>query len=151
MQEEYTESGQYAKQALRVFRAIGDEEQQPFPLRMMAYSALHKGDLEQARALCIESLKGNRELGHTTGVIACLVTMADIELANDNPVVAARLYTLIESHLQINSLTLIEPDAKSLDYLKSAIQKLSKKKSIIDARAEGGKMTLEEAFVEYLK
>jgi predicted ATPase/transcriptional regulator with XRE-family HTH domain len=151
LQEEYAESGQYAKQALRVFQAIGDEEQQPFPLRMMAYSALHEGDLEQARALCIESLKANRELGHTTGVIACLVTMADIELANDNPVAAARLCTLIESQLQMNSLTLIEPDAKSLNYLKSAIRKLSKKKSIMDAQVEGGKMTLEAAAAEYLK
>jgi tetratricopeptide (TPR) repeat protein len=151
LQEEYAESGQYAKQALRVFQAIGDEEQQPFPLRMMAYSALHEGDLERARALCIESLKGNREMGHTTGVIACLVTMADIELANDNPAVTAKLCALVESLLQINSLTLMEPDTKSLEYLKSAIQKQSKKKSISDAQTEGGRMTLEEALAEYLK
>ncbi len=118
---------------------------------MMAYSAIHEGDLERARALCIESLKSNRELGHTTGVIACLVTMADIELADDNPVGTARLCALIESQLQINSLTLMEPDVKSLEYLKSAIQKQSKKKSIMDAQTEGGKMTLEEAFAEYLK
>jgi len=151
LHEDYAESGRYAKQALRVFQVIGDDEQQPFPLRMMAYSALHEGDLERARALCIESLKGNRELGHTTGVIACLVTMADIELANDNPAVTARLCALVESQLQINSLTLMEPDAKSLDYLKSAIQRQSKKKSIIGAQAEGGKMAIEEALAAYLK
>jgi predicted ATPase/Tfp pilus assembly protein PilF len=150
LQEEYVESGQYAKRALRIFRSIGDEEQQPFPLRMMACSALHEGDLERARALCIESLKSNRELGHVTGVLACLVTMADIELANDRPAVAAKLCALVEAQLQINSWTLMEPDAKSLEYLKDAIQKQSKKKSILEAQAEGRKLTLEEALADYV-
>ena len=150
LQEDYAKSGQYAKQALRIFQAIGDEEQQPFPLRMMAYAALHEGDLQQARALCIESIKGNRELGHLTGVIAGLVTIADIELANDHPDVTTKLCALIEYQLQSNSLTLLEPDAKSLEYLQSAIQKQLKKKSILDAQAEGRKMTVEEALAEYL-
>jgi predicted ATPase/transcriptional regulator with XRE-family HTH domain len=149
LQEEYTASGQYAKQALRVFRDIGDEEQQPFPLRMMAYAALHAGDLERARALCIESLKANRELGHDSGVLACAVTMADIELANDNPAVTAKLCALVESQLQLNSLTLLAPDAKSLEYLKSVIQKQSRKKPIMDAQTEGRNMTLEAALAQY--
>jgi predicted ATPase/transcriptional regulator with XRE-family HTH domain len=150
LQEEYAASGQYAKQALRVFRAIGNEEQQPFALRMMAYAALHEGDLERARALCLESLKGNYELGHTTGVLACLVTMADIELANDHPAVTAKLCALVESQLATHSLILMEPDAKSLGYLQDSIQKQSKKKSILDAQEQGRKLTLAEALVEYI-
>ena len=150
LQEEYAESGQYARQALRVFRAIGNEEQQPFPLRMMAYAALHEGDLERARALCLESLKGNYELGHTTGMLACLVTMADIELANDHPAVTAKLCALVESQLEANSLTLLEPDVKSLEYLQDAIKEQSKKKSIQDAQEQGTKITLAEALAEYI-
>jgi tetratricopeptide (TPR) repeat protein len=150
LQEEYAQSGQYAKQALRVFRAIGNEEQQPFPLRMMAYAALHEGDLERARALCLESLKGNYELGHTTGVLACLVTMADIELANDHPTVTAKLCALVESQLATHSLTLMEPDAKLLAYLQDVIQKQSKKKSIQDAQEHGRNLTLAEVLAEYI-
>ena len=150
LQEEYVESGQYAKQALRVFRAIGNEEQQPFPLRMMAYAALHEGDLERARALCLESLKANYELGHVTGVLACLVTMADIELANDHPVVTAKLCAVVESQLEANSLALLEPDAKSLEYLQDAIEEQSRKKSILAAQEQGRKITLAEALAEYI-
>ncbi|HAV76857.1 MAG TPA: hypothetical protein DCX53_05825, partial [Anaerolineae bacterium] len=60
-------SGEYADSALRLFRMIGSDYQQPFPLRMLAYSALQNGDIESAQFYIKESLNGNIEIDHKIG------------------------------------------------------------------------------------
>jgi predicted ATPase len=113
--EDYPASGRYAESALATFQGIGNEYQQPFPLRMMAYSALYAGDVERARTLCIESLKGNHALGHKTGVLACLLTLADIELAQADLTDSAELYAFVKRQLQAEESTLLESDEFALN------------------------------------
>lgn len=52
----------YAEEALSIFQLIGDETQQPFPLRLMGYAAVHAGNLVRAQVLMRESLIGNINL-----------------------------------------------------------------------------------------
>jgi predicted ATPase len=115
--EDYPASGKYAESALAAFQAIGNEYQQPFPLRMMAYSALYATDLEKARTLCIESLKGNHALGHKTGVLACLLLMANIEAAKGNLIGSADLYAFIKRQLHAETSFMLESDSFSLQRL----------------------------------
>ncbi len=112
--EDYPASGRYAESAFATFQGIGNEYQQPFPLRMMAYSALYAGNMERARTLCIESLKGNHALGHKTGVLACLLTLADIELAQADLTSSAELYAFVKRQLQAEESTLLESDEFAL-------------------------------------
>ena len=115
--EDYQASGNYAESALSVFRRIGNEYQQPFPLRMMAYAALHTHDIKHARALCIESLQGNQKIGHTAGMLACLLAFAEIELVSQNTSQAARLFVFVKTRLDKDSLHLMEPDVAAMKRL----------------------------------
>ncbi len=121
--EDYPACGEYARAAHAVFQAIGNEYQQPFPLRMMAYAAMHERDLTHARTLCIESLKGNHKLEHKTGILACLVCLALIEYEDKNFFSAEKILSVIEQETGNVPLSLMEPDAKAYTRLKESINK----------------------------
>jgi len=119
MLEDFQASGQHAEAALSIFQAIGNDYQQPFPQRMIAYCALHENNLPRARSFCVESLRGNHKLGHTTGVLACLLALAAIEMAAGNEPQAASLFGYVRTQLEQQSLQLMEPD-------RAVLQKLEK-------------------------
>jgi predicted ATPase len=126
LKENYLASGHAAEKAFALFQVIGDEVQQPFPLRMMGYSAIHAGNLIRARALIIESLRGNRDLGHIIGQLACLVALGTCESAEGNLERAMSLATLVDHYLHSESQALMEPDTVALNHLfTTANEKLS--------------------------
>jgi len=115
--EEYQASGQYAEAALSVFQIIGNEYQQPFPQRMIAYAALHENNISRARSFCADSLRGNLKLGHTTGVLACLLAFAEIEIKVGNEELAGRLYGHVKNQQEKETVQLMEPDVVVLKKL----------------------------------
>ena len=117
LKEDYSASGHAAEKSFIAFQSIGDEQQQPFPLRMMGYSAISAGNIVRARALIQESLKGNRGLDHIPGQLACLVAMGTCELAQDNVEKAITYAALVENRINTESISLMEPDAVALDKL----------------------------------
>jgi predicted ATPase/Tfp pilus assembly protein PilF len=127
LQGKYAESGKYAEEALSIFQAVGDEIQQPFPLRMMGYAAVHANNLLRARILIQESLRGNTDLRDLPGQLACLVAFAKCHMAENEIEKALSLCALVESQLEINHVRLLEPDAFALEKLmKQGRKKLSK-------------------------
>lgn len=120
--EDYAASNEYAKAAFSVFQAIGNEYQQPFPLRMMAYASMYKGDLPLARTLCLDSLRGNYKLGHKTGVLACLICLAHIEWIGENPDFAVLISNVIKREAEKTALSLLESDAKAYTSLPDIIK-----------------------------
>ena len=142
--EDYPTSGSYAESALSVFRRIGNEYQQPFPLRMMAFAALHAGNLEQARSLCLESLRGNQKIDHKTGMLACLLALAEIELDSANIERAARLCAYARTQLVRDSLYLMESDAASLKRLEGKLPD----QALQNAQKEVSELSLEEMIQE---
>jgi predicted ATPase len=112
--DDYSASAYYAGKALALFQSIGNEYQQPFPLRMLAYAYVHENDLKNARTACMASLTGNRTLGHKTGIIASLVCLAGITYAEGNRASARSLLQTLQSEIHANSISLMEPDAKAL-------------------------------------
>ena len=128
LKEDYPASGHAAEKSFIAFQSIGDELQQPFPLRMMGYSAISAGNIIRARALILESLKGNRGLDHLPGQLACLVAMGICELAQDNIEKAVTFAALVEDRIQSESISLMEPDTIALNKLiKSGKNKLGGK------------------------
>ena len=117
IKEDYPASGHAAEQSFTAFQSIGDELQQPFPLRMMGYSAINAGNVVRARALILESLKGNRGLDHLPGQLACLVAMGTCELAQDNVEKALTYAALVEDRIHSESISLMEPDTLALNKL----------------------------------
>ena len=102
---------------------------------MMGYSAINAGNLIRARALILESLKGNRGLDHFQGQLACLVAMGTCELAQDNVEKAITYAALVENRINTEAMSLMEPDTIALHkLLKTAKDKLGNKsfKQIIE-------------------
>jgi len=133
--EDYTASGNYAKSAISIFQMIGSEYQQPFPQRMMAYSAMKAGDLDLARSYLTESLRGNQKLGHQAGILSCLIAFAELEYMKQNFLISKKLFKYVNEQLQKQQLQLLEPDEtarKRLEVLKSNVhsKKLNKAKGI---------------------
>ncbi len=123
--EDYVTSGKYAQQAFILFQTIGSDYQQAFPLRMMAYAAIHAGNLPYARELNLESLRRNYAMGteHRIGVYGNLVALAEILLAEKNHAEAAQLSMLVERHMNAEGRNFQEPDSLSLERVKAALRK----------------------------
>jgi hypothetical protein len=88
---------------------------------MMAFAALHADNIELARSLCLESLRGNQKINHKTGMLSCLLALAEIELVSENISRAARLFAYAKTQLARDSLQLMEPDAASMKRLETNI------------------------------
>lgn len=112
---DFPSSGAYAARSLGVFQAIGNEYQQPLPIRMMAYSALFANDLPRARSLCYESLEGNLAFGHETGVLASFAALSEVEAVEGNFHHAARIFALVRFYLAEKGITLMAPDRLSFE------------------------------------
>ncbi len=78
LKEDFSASGHAAEKSFALFQSIGDEVQQPFPLRMLGYAAVQAGNRIRARSLIIESLKGNRAQGHILRAIGLPGCIGDI-------------------------------------------------------------------------
>ena len=150
LKEDYPASGQAAEKSFALFQAIGDEIQQPFPLRMMGYSAIHAGNMIRARTLITESLKGNRVQGHILGQLSCLIALGTCELAEGNAAKAVALATLVGSRLQAESYSLMEPDAVALNRLLSTGKEKLSKKLFEQALVKGRALGLEDLAAQEL-
>jgi len=120
LKEEYPDSGHAAERSFALFQSIGDEVQQPFPLRMMGYSAVQAGNIVRARALILESLKGNQSQEHIPGQLACLIALGTCELEDGNVTKTVKLAGVVQNQLQLESFSLMEPDAFALKHLLTA-------------------------------
>jgi predicted ATPase len=150
LKEDYPASGHAAEKAFALFQAIGDEVQQPFPLRMMGYSAIHAGNLVRARALIAESLRGNLDLGHMAGQLACLVALGTCESVEGNLQKALTLATVVDQYLHTESQVLMEPDTLALNQiLKTANKKLGKK-ILEQTLSHGRTLRLEDVIAQEL-
>jgi hypothetical protein len=106
---------------------MGNEYQSPYPLRMMGYSAIHAGNVVRARVLVRESLIGNYAIADKLGQLACLVGMANCDLAEKDFKSAVMLCALAETQREKNNFSFLEPDAITLEaILKQAKKKLGK-------------------------
>lgn len=151
LKDNYTKSEDYAEKAYSIFQAIGDEVQQPFPLRMMGYAAIHAGNLVRARILIQESLKSNRALEDVSGQLACIVAMANCFIVEDDVKKSVLLCALIESQINKDAVKLLEPDAKALQYvLGKGKQKLGKA-AYESTCEEGQSMKLDDEIMKLLK
>lgn len=130
MVEDYEASARYAERALEMFQAIGNDYQQPFPHRMLAYAALHKGDLQEARIQAMESLRGNYALGHKTGMLAALLALAGVELRDGNEDRARNLLLVVMEESKRDGLQFMVPDRQFLEGLMRSLGTSRKKPGV---------------------
>jgi len=141
---DFSISGRTAEQAFVAFQAIGDEIQQPLPLRLMGYSAIHAGNIVRARALIRESLKGNHSQDDRPGQLACLIAMGMCDLAQNNTERAITYAAMVENRINVDSISLLEPDAIALRNLLNAGKDKLGEKSFGQIIERGKKISAEE-------
>ena len=107
-------SGRYAEEALGLFQRIGDETQQPYPLRLMGYAAIEAGNLIRARVLMRESLAGAARLRNLSGQLASLIGLAGCALADGELQSAVDLTLLVMRERQDEAVQFAEPDSAAL-------------------------------------
>jgi tetratricopeptide (TPR) repeat protein len=150
IKEKYDKVGECAERAFAVFQAMGNEYQTPYPLRMMGYSAIHAGNVVRARVLIRESLIANYGIADTLGQLACLVGLANCDLAEKDYKGATLLCALAETQREKDNATFLEPDAIVIeDILKQCKKKLGKA-AYESAYEAGQKLKLESTLVRLM-
>ena len=151
LQGQFEESDRYAEEALGIFQAIGDETQQPYPLRIMGYAAIHAGNVVRARVLMRESLIGNTNLQNLNGQLACLVGMAQCSLAEKDVQEAVVLCMLAHKYRQEKNLRFHEPDEVAFEaVLKQCKRKLGKSR-YESSYKQGESLKLEDILLHLMK
>jgi tetratricopeptide (TPR) repeat protein len=151
LKDNYTKSEDCAEKAYAIFQSIGDEFQQPFPLRMMGYAAIQAGNPVRARILIQESLRGNRALADVSGQLACVVATAICLLVEENVKKAVSLCALIESHMNEEKVKLLEPDVKALQTVLELGKQKLRKSEYASAYEEGQSMKLDDEIMKLLE
>jgi predicted ATPase/DNA-binding SARP family transcriptional activator len=103
-------AGKMYQESARILREIGNKYFLAYPLRRLGYLALEQDDLPEARGYFLESLRINLEIGDNRAVAACLVSLALLAVRLEKPLVAARLYGVVENRLESLSLNLLYLD-----------------------------------------
>src|SRR6266498_1200282 len=150
LQDDYTKADHAAEKAFAALQTIGDEVQQPFPLRIMGYAAIHAGNFVRARVLIQESLRGNRSLEDIPGQLACVVAFARCFLAEKEFQRAVSLCTLIEILLNRDNIHLLEPDQKAMQEVLTEGKKKLGKSAYESACAEGKSLSLDEQIMKLM-
>ncbi|MBI5294993.1 MAG: AAA family ATPase [Chloroflexi bacterium] len=140
--DDYAASAQHANRALEMFQAIGNDYQQPFPQRLLAYAALQAGNLSEAREQALVCLRGNHALGHKTGMLAAFVALAEVEWRDGNVARSRQILAMVEGEVGAGRLVFMAPDQKALEKLRPLV--LGKAKG-----SNGDKVTFSEMLDEY--
>lgn len=138
---DYPASEKFAVEAINVFHSLGDEDQQAYPKRMLAYALLHQGLPKRAQHLALESLQANVEtnlLG--LGTLSCLLAVAEIQLAQKQSQWSATLFGFVQAQVGERYAS-TSPDALSFGRVRDA---LTGKRAAAWMEA-GAAMSLEEA------
>jgi tetratricopeptide (TPR) repeat protein len=150
LQNDYVKAGHAAEKAFAAFQTIGDEVQQPFPLRMMGYAAIQAGNFVRARVLIQESLRGNRGLEDISGQLACVVAFARCFLAEKDFQRAVSLCALIELLMNRDNINLLEPDQKAIHEVLTEGKKKLGKSAYESAYAQGTSLSLDEQIMKLM-
>jgi tetratricopeptide (TPR) repeat protein len=150
LQDDYVKADHAAEKAFAAFQTIGDEVQQPFPLRMMGYAAIHAGNFVRARVLIQESLRGNRSLEDIPGQLACVIAFARCYLAEKEFQRAVSWCALMEMLLNRDHINLHEPDRKAMQEVLTQGKKKLGKSAYEAAYAEGKSLSLDEQIMKLM-
>jgi len=128
-----------------ILQAIGNKIYAAYPLRRLGYLALERNDISQARDYFRESLTINREVGDERAVCASLTSLAALAIHLGKPVVAARLYGVVESQLESLLINMLYLDRAELGHIRSKLLTILDEATFEAAFAEGWEMSEERA------
>jgi tetratricopeptide (TPR) repeat protein len=136
---------QLYEESTDILRKIKDKNYLAYPLRRLGYIALHQGNAVRANELFRESLALNQEVGHQTGVIACLAALATTHVARGMNTPAAQLFGAVSTLLSTRKFILLSFDQIEYDHYLSTVRAQLDSTAFDAAWEAGHTMTLQQA------
>jgi predicted ATPase/DNA-binding SARP family transcriptional activator len=128
-------------------REMGNKSFLAYPLRRLGYLALAQGELTNAGKYFQESLTSNWEIGDKPGLAACLTSFAALAILLDQPVMAARLFGVVENFLETRSIKLFYLDQAELELVSCQLQNRLDKATFEEAYIKGWELSDEQAIL----
>ena len=138
------------EEGIRIVRVLDGKNLLGYALRQHSKVSLHLGDLQEATALCQESLMLNQQTGSKQGILACIASMAAILIARGTSVRAAQLLSAVASLLNQIAAPLLPSDRMDYDQHVAALRAQLGETAFAAAWTEGQAMTLEQAIAHAL-
>lgn len=140
-----TRAEPFAHEALALFREMGEPWQPPRLIRLLGHITLNQGDITRARTLCLESLALNRALNDQRGLVACLVALACVQLAQSEFVSAAKMFATVNAALEPMRVRLLPNDHRAYELGLAQAQDRAGEAAFEQAWVAGRAMTVDEA------
>lgn len=135
--QDYVKVESLAREALNLFRNLGELYQEPRLIRFLGLVAETRGNLASASAAFRESFDLNRRLGDRRGMAAALVAMARLALRRGRPAVAVETLAGVEHLLLQSRLSLFPADQTVFDQVWQAAHAGLRDSEISAASAAG--------------
>ncbi len=133
------------EESAAIMKEIGNDDLRAYPLRRLGYIALHQGNLAKAVGLFKESLTLNREVGHQTGVVACLAAMAATCVVSTKHIPAVRLYGAVGALLAAQKSLLLSSDRGQHDHYLAVARGQLDPATLEAAWSEGSALSMDQA------
>jgi hypothetical protein len=144
-----TEKTTQTRKQPKAFALFQESEmnQQPFPLRMMGYWPFMP---ELIRPRDHGEFARNRDQGHISGQLVCLVALGTCESVEGNVQKAVTLATLVDHQLHTEPYVLMEPDTAALNHLLVTGNEKLSKELLEQTRIKGRTLRIEDVVAQEL-
>jgi tetratricopeptide (TPR) repeat protein len=144
-QGQYGSAAALLEEALAMKRAVADEADIPHMLNLLGWAARGLCDLERARRLCSEGLRGSQALGAVWGSAESFEQLARLDAGAGRPERAARLFAAADALQESMRLRRSPSDQPDHDDAVAAVRSSLGGATFTTAWTEGRAMTLEQA------
>lgn len=117
MRQDYATVDTLAREALALFRELGEVYQAPRLVRLLGLVANARGNLAAAAAAFFESFELNRQLDDQRGMAAALVALAGVAWQRERPRLAVEILAGVDDMLHQLRLALLPADQTIFDQL----------------------------------
>jgi non-specific serine/threonine protein kinase len=131
--------------SVALLRALQSKSMLAYPVRRLGHMDLVEGDTAQAAAAFTESLLLNRQIGHTSGMTACLAAFAGLAVVRGQYQRAAHLSGAVEALLQFMGVPLFATDLVDHERHLAALRARLDEAALAAAWQAGRALSLEQA------
>jgi tetratricopeptide (TPR) repeat protein len=144
---DYCSAEKSYREALGVLTDVGVRSSQASVNHNLGHVALHRGDIDAARAYFRDALEEFVRLGDRRGMAECLVGLAGV-WARAQPERAARLHGAADAQFSAIGAQLFPSNRQDYEHCLINVRERMEPKEFARARAEGRGFTLEQAITE---
>ncbi|HZU66214.1 MAG TPA: tetratricopeptide repeat protein [Ktedonobacteraceae bacterium] len=142
----YAHAAEALETSIALYRELGNKWGIALALCSLGDVILQIGELDRAKAIYKESLALYQVENNTVGVIACLNGLAGVAAAQGEPLLAARVWGMVETQRSAVGVPISLVEHAHYERLVTTARVLLGEKTFASAWAEGCSMTLEQTF-----